>query len=460
MKILRVGIFITLPVLGFFAYSAVSPDYRYRVVIDPGHGGLSLNPVSLHGDKYDPVEKKYLSAYQQGAEYKNLHESEIAYEIALQVKDILDLTKTPGGREKFHQVLLKYDPLAETPREPIQVILSRKKGYPVDDYDRYEGKTDKDYNADFRLFDFPDFVSGDRLPGLISRINELRPDLVVSLHLDSEGPTYGAMASVVTPGYDTYKTALEYANADAGGKRKILREFKKGPYENWIQMNGSRSGFEWFLCDAWIYFTGFWSVRNGLAADPSIFRGIRQDYVDWAYQGNSWRLTPEETRALKSRGLPSLQNFQPTGAFWERERSQPEAWRREGGIEGIGGDNLYSSNELLRFIRLGLLANRAMSEKSLPDVREPHWSTWSLPTYVNAVSAYIELGFLNNRYDRARIEKWKSLHAEAIAAGIYSLLYGLHRPDVKIPDMPVGKPLDLEKYKNIDGRDYFKDVVR
>jgi hypothetical protein len=455
MKKSKIFLIVFFLVLIVIIYLSVLTLPRYTVVIDPGHGGLSLNPISIHGDKYDPVGKKYLGAYQQGADYKNLNESEIAWDIGVQVKEYLELTHSRKGRVEFHKMLLKYDPKAELPGEPVGVTLSRENGYSMKDFDRYERKTDKDYNAPFRLFDFPDFATSKRSPGLISRINSKKPDLVVSLHLDSDGPTYGALAPVVTPGYDTYKLALDYINADDAGKRKIHREFVKSPYLNWIQMNGGRSAFEWFLCDAWIYFTGYWSYKNGLNPDPKTFRGIRQDDVDWKYQGNSWSAATNGGLSI----MPHLKDFKPSGAFWEREQSEPEKWRREGGTEGVGGDNLYSANELLRFIRLGLLANNAMPEQQLPDIREPHWSTWSLPTYVNAVSAYIELGFLNNRFDRARIEKYKKIHAEAIAVGIYSLLYGLHESEIKAKDMPVGKALDVNKYKNLHGADYFKLVT-
>ncbi|MDH4261962.1 MAG: N-acetylmuramoyl-L-alanine amidase [Spirochaetia bacterium] len=445
---------IPLILAGIIFYSTAS-SYKYTVVLDPGHGGLSLNPVSLHGDKYDPVGKKYLSPYQQGADYKNLYESEIAYEIAVGVKNLLDLSRSREGRLQLHKILLKYDKNAEAPKEAINVIMSRDDGYPMKDFERLDGKTDRDYNAPYRLFDFPDFTTSKRSLGLISRINAHEPDLVVSLHLDSVGPTNGAMAPVVTPGYETYKQAIDYINGTDSEKRKIKSEFKKSPYLNWIQMDSSRSAFEWFLCDAWIYFTGYWSYKDGLNPDPFLFRGIRQDYISWKYQGKSWDFRADETKPTPIH----LKSFIPSGEFWKRELSEPEKWRRENGTEGVGGDNLYSANELLRFIRLGLLANQAMPEQKLPDIREPHWSTWSLPTYINAISAYIELGFLNNKYDRERIEKFKEIHAEAIAVGIYSLFYGLHISDLKAKDLPTGKALDLNKYKTYNDSDYFKSVM-
>lgn len=457
---MKLRFFFILVALLAFLYEALSfGPSRYVVVIDPGHGGLSLTPISLHGDKYDPIQKKYLAAYQEGASNHKLHESEIAYEIGSRAKEILDLTNSAKGREEFRTILGKYTDSPPEKIEPVKVLLSRDSGYPIADLGKYDGKTDRDYNELYRLFDFPDFKSGERRKGLISRINEKKPNLVVSIHLDSNGPPRGAMAAVVTPGYDTYKMALDYVKGDAESRKKIHKAFMESPYLNWLSMGGYRSSFQWFLCDAWIYFTGYWSNAGGLEANTKKYRGLRHDMVSWKYDGGLWD-NGKDSQLMNSHKISDLRDFPLDAAFWEREASEPERWRRENGKEGVGGDNLYSSNEILRFIRMGLLVNKDLSEKALPDIREPHWSTWSLPTYLNAVTAFIELGFLNNRYDRARIENYKNSHAEGIAVGIYSLLFGLHVKKVKPLDMPAGDPVDFERYQNYKGSDYFKSVSR
>lgn len=452
-----VGIIVVCALFVFYIVYGFNSSARYTVVLDPGHGGLSLEPISIHGDKYDHDQAKYLAAYQEGASCGNIFEGEMAYEIALAAKEILDLTRTSSGRVEFQKILLRYSPSADVPREPINVILSREKGYSHDKYNTFNNTKDEDYNAPFRLFDFPDLKTSHRKPGLVSRMNSESPDLVVSLHLDSIGPTNGAMAPVVTPGYSTFQIARDYIMADSKTRREIKRDFQKSPYLNWVQMSGSRSAFEWFLCDAWIYFTGYWSTKNGLNPDPDSYKGLRQDMISWAYSRKSWE---DQNNPDKMAGLPDLKNLNLGDPFWQREVSEPENWKREGGMEGVGGDNLYSANEIMRFIRLGLFAHDALPEKKLPDIREPHWSTWSVPTYINAINAFIELGFLNNRYDRDRLLKYRDIHAEAIAVGIYSLLYGLKISPHNINDMPTGTPLNLERYKNYQGSDYFKSVMR
>ena len=49
----------------------------YRVVIDPGHGGVNLSPRSLHGDRYDTISEKYLSKFVPGAKYRKYEEKRI-----------------------------------------------------------------------------------------------------------------------------------------------------------------------------------------------------------------------------------------------------------------------------------------------------------------------------------------------------------------------------------------------
>ncbi|MFA5519352.1 MAG: N-acetylmuramoyl-L-alanine amidase, partial [Spirochaetota bacterium] len=44
----------------------------YRVVIDPGHGGVSLPDKQKHGDRYDLISGKYISYFAEGAQRKNI----------------------------------------------------------------------------------------------------------------------------------------------------------------------------------------------------------------------------------------------------------------------------------------------------------------------------------------------------------------------------------------------------
>ena len=444
---------------GFVLYGGYEPE-SYIVVLDPGHGGRDLLPKSVYGDKYDPLIGEYRDHFRPGAQHKGIIESEEAYSIAEQTYEILELTHTEKGRKEFEEILKKHSNFSGSinweNQKPIKVYLSRVANYSKN----YDFKK-TDINAPYRLYDFPDIYTGETQKGTISRINDLNPHLVVSLHFTSgRKEKYGALASVVTPGYDTYKMALDYVRTKSTSqKQKLRRKFFASPYANWMVTNDSRTHFQWFLCDAWIYFTGFWSKKDGLSADKKKFRGYRHNMVHWAYSDSGdWVETAKKHPSDSAYSL-NLNDFIPEGPFCEREKDVPERWRRTEGEEGYGGDNLYASQELLRYVRNGMIANKVNSKKTAPEILNPYLSTWSVPTYLNAISAYLELGFLDNKYDRERLLKHKKVYAESLAVGIYSLFYSLDSKANSADDLsPKGKRINFEKYENYNQENYFKKV--
>ena len=155
------------------------------------------------------------------------------------------------------------------------------------------------------------------------------------------------------------------------------------------------------------------------------FRGLRHNMVSWSYQNKA------EVSAAHLRG------FQPIGPFWEREQGKAEVWRREGGPEGYGGDNFYAAQQLLRFSRSSLILDKVDTERTAPEIIAPFVSTWSVPTYVNAVSAFLELGFLSNALDRKRLTKHIDSYATGLAAGIYSLCYSMDTSKTSLKVKPL-----------------------
>jgi len=445
---------------GFLLYGGYEPD-AYIVVLDPGHGGRDLLPKSVYGDKYDPLLGEYRDHFRPGAQNKGLIESEEVYSIAEKTYKILELTHSSEGQKEFEQILKKYSKnignINWENQKPIKVYISRIPGYSKE----YLSKK-TDINAPYRLYDFPDIYTGEMQKGTISRINALNPHLVVSLHLTAgRKEKNGAIASVITPGYDTYKMALDYVRTKNVSKRqKIRRKFFASPYANWMVSNDSRTHFQWFLCDAWIYFTGYWSKKDGLSADKRKFRGYRHNMMQWIYADKEDWVETAKKHPPNSPYSFDLLNFTPEGPFWEREKDIPERWRRTEGEEGYGGDNLYASQELLRYIRNGMIVNKVNSKKTAPKILNPYLSTWSVPTYLNAISAYLELGFLDNSYDRERLVNHKQVYAEALAVGIYSLVYSLQQDSGSKDELlPKGKPINFEKYENYNEENYFKKVT-
>ncbi|HRP70956.1 MAG TPA: N-acetylmuramoyl-L-alanine amidase, partial [Turneriella sp.] len=190
----------------FFSIIPTIPVFAYRVVIDPGHGGRDLIPHTLYGDKFDRRQGVYLDKFREGARARGVWEFEVMYDIATKVKVLLDKTTTSEGKRDFKKILQKYGRLKANEVNPIEAYISREGGY-IENY--FENREDP--NARFRLYDYPNYKTGEIEPGTISRINALTPELVITLHLThTEAPVQGGMATVITPGYQTYKTALAY----------------------------------------------------------------------------------------------------------------------------------------------------------------------------------------------------------------------------------------------------------
>lgn len=81
-------------------------------------------------------------------------------------------------------------------------------------------------------------------------------------------------------------------------------------------------------------------------------------------------------------------------------------------------------------------------------------STWAVPTYVNAIAAFVELAHTTSKRDHLRMAKHRQIYAEAIAVSAYSLLYGLEQKSAK--SFPKGEPLNLARYQKLAGGNYFR----
>ncbi len=422
----------------------------YRVVLDPGHGGLNIMPRSVYGDKYDPINKIYADNFRPGAYHEGIWEHEEVYKIARLIQSYLFLTRTKSGKIKFQKIMRKYSKKALYKIYPIDVYISRENSYAMNYFDIYE-----DINALYRLYDYPDIRTNKMKKGRISKINSYKPHLVVTIHLTrGQRNKMGALNSVITPGLDTYKIALEYAKASNQDKKDIMNQFLVSSYQNWFKVAG-RDHFESFLLDACVYFTGYWCDRINLSAIEDKFKGYRHNMFSWKYADQPNWIDRAIRHPKNSQYSKNLKDFTLEGPFWQREQGREERWRREGGIEGYGGDNLYASNELLRFLRKGFLVNKVHPKEKLPQILEPYISTWSISTYVNAVVAYIEIGYLDIEADFNRILNHKKEYAESIAVGIYSLFFSSNQlKDNQKKNFPWGRKIDFKKYKN-----YFSKVI-
>nr|WP_245915609.1 N-acetylmuramoyl-L-alanine amidase [Leptospira johnsonii] len=425
------------------------PKRTYNIVIDPGHGGLDLKPKEEHGDKYDPISNKYLEPYKAGAQTKSRRESEVVLALAKEVKEILDLTKTPEGFETFRTYAKKFtnDTL---PWIRIDSDLTREETAKEEGAD-----LSSDPNAFYRLYDYPDKKSGKIKPGRISRINAARPYLVLSLHLNPSWKGHpGGMAAVLSPSYRTFYNLRKISEG------KSSKSFEEGPWSEWMRFKMEWSRLENAVADAWIYFNGYWPNKSGKKTDLSNFEGYRQNMVTWKYADPSGWI---DKAVLDGPGPYAKKHseYSAKGKFWDRERGEPELWRREDGAEGFGGDNHYAAAELMRFLQYGLrtLPNQEEELSNPGPINKPYISTYSLPTFINAISAYLEIGYIDKEKDMKILTQRRRDTAISLAVGLYSLFHGIKIKPADLPYVPKGKKIDWQRYENLKEGNYFR-VVR
>ncbi|RPI94501.1 MAG: hypothetical protein EHM32_06720 [Spirochaetales bacterium] len=435
-------------VLAMFAFllvpqSIVRREFpAYSVVLDPGHGGMSLPDRSRHGDRYDALSGTYLQPFKEGASWGAIEEHAVVYEIARKAADIIAMCGEGGDFNRFSRLLERY---SAVPPRRVFVDVSLSRG---DSRDRGGIRRREDPNGEFRLFDHPG-PDGKMRPGRISRINAMRPHLVVCLHIARSGsPYFRGMNPVIAPPFGFMYKGLKVLR----GEKSDRSFFFSSPYAEWFDESNDRTGYKWFLNDSMLYFGGFPLDARG-KVDMAGFKGYRHNMVDWPYRDSpGWenvaRSHPDYTPYAANPGTISL-----TGRYWDRERSEFERFRRDGGEEGYGGDNHYASAEIIRYILMALRLNNV----GHPDQRlsKPYVSVWHMPLFLNAITAFMELGYFNRPQFRYILTARQDEIAEGIAVGVYSLLAGMEPRDGGGARGPRGKRIDLEKYRDSNEKSYF-----
>ncbi len=418
----------------------------FSVVLDPGHGG-KYEPARFNsGDHWDPFSKTFLLPYNFGAQSNGIYEHEWTLQVAKKVDALLALTKTEKGFSDFAKILQKYmnDPGATVRRVRINSILTRKFSH-----DSEPDKNVANINNKYRLFDSPASFNGktpsaEMALGRISYINQISPDLVVCLHVNSS-PSKSArgMSAVIAPHFQFFSNVNNLITASGAGaspNKTYNRENNYGQVADFITATFKKLSTidtRTIISDTATYFTGFRAFTNK-------FIGLRYLMVTWRYNTNS----PLSSFIL----------------FFMRENSIYECYKRSGGPEGYGGDNFYSSQELIRFIRLSLMNNfsslygaaNAQADELLGKHGEPFISDWAIPLFTNAITAFIEIGYLSNSKDRMLLKNNQDAIAEGIAVGIYSLFAGIEIKKQPNLETPKALPIDFTKYgRNKTSNGYF-----
>jgi len=417
----------------------------FRVVIDPGHGGVLLKDKKKHGDKFDIISAEYLDYFAEGAIYKDIYEHEIVYSIALKAIQLLSYCSKDGDYQQFKKILKKYTS-GPVKKIYIETLLSR--GEPID---KHEIKKKDDPNAEFRLYDFPG-PDGDMKMGRISKINEYKPHLVVSLHLaKSASSDYKGMNGIIVPPYNVLKKGLLRLQCD-----DILKDLNDNSIlSSWFRQSNSISSRYAFYDDSARYFTTY-----GLTKDYKInhddYNGYKYNMVTWRYRDKACWEVEAVKHLSNSKYSSDYKTFREEGSFWEREKSIYEEYRRGSSFENFGGDNYFATYEIIKFVLYSLNEAGVSHRDKIPG--KPYISTWSVPMLINAISAYIELGYLDRKWDREVLLYRQDEIAEGVAVGIYSLFTGIDHIHGKFKHKPSGKSIDLKRYSITKDESYF-DIV-
>lgn len=391
---------------------------EYRIILDPGHGGISERASLNKGDHWDIKARRFLTNYNFGAACAGECEHAIVLDICSRTLAILQKANTDEGWREFSKMLSEYGVMRpeEYRRIKFDARITR-----TDSHESLKYKGDDNVNRHFRLFDSPENFDSKKqpsqklFPGRMSKINAETPELVMCVHVNSStNHSMRGPASVIIPGYrvfDFVKTVK-----DRLGMRSAMTYFW---VLSWFYYDNMVLGkLSDLINDCDTYFTGKRTATKG-----SI--GKRWQMVQWRYSEDD--------------EYNNLLSYKNPDSYWHRERSAEESMRRDGGPLGFGGDNFYASEEVLKYIRLGLWQDyaskgvKAAVETSavktpceyLGNHGRPFISDWALPQLINAVTAYIELGYLENPEDRNILLNKKDVIARSIAVSTYSLLCGM-----------------------------------
>ncbi|MFA5479974.1 MAG: hypothetical protein WC337_08095 [Candidatus Muiribacteriota bacterium] len=413
---------IILFVFTHLSQENISVREEIIICIDPGHGGKPEFGNRFGGDQWSSENKTFNSFYNYGAELNDFHEHEYVYELGEKVMEELLLLNTEEGIQKAYKFLSDSGiNFLDKKNIIFKPFLSRSESY-----DKRQDSEEININKFFRLFDSPvdpREENFDIFPGRLSNINKVKPHLTLSLHINYvESQKYSGFHSFFAPSFHEFKYIYDNRN-----DVEKIKKHELFPY--WNVSSVSRSIEDWMINDSRTYFTGFRNTGH--------FIGRRNTMVTWKYNEMQNFLEKEiDTDLLESN-------------FFEREKSKYEKWRRSGGHEGIGGDNLYLSQESLRWISYLFAVNNKIDVNIL----EPRASDFSIAIYNNSITAGMELGNIYSERDR----KFLIENSDEIARYMaYSMLCILNRVELSDKNtinniIPKTNMLDLKKYGN-----YFK----
>ncbi|MBU1076912.1 MAG: hypothetical protein KKH98_06430 [Spirochaetes bacterium] len=415
---------------GAFILRVHSQTSRFKVVINPEHGGRQAVATTKDGDRYDPINHKYTVNYDQGVETSELSEYDILYRLSLKIKKKLNNSQSWWSWGQFEKILTKYGKKKKYDKIVFDTELTKKA--------RSKRDLKKDINRRYRLFDHsPRSILKSSKMGILSLVKKFNPDIVINLNFNYKGSSDNDLFSITVPDVGFFKYIKDKII------NKDLNFIKHQKIINAWYGSGKNAKIKNLLNDTWVYFTGL--LPDGTLVSPSKeFLGHGQNLLMWKYSDKDYienyrdpGTHPQYARYLK--------NFKPVGKFWEREAHDAEKLKRAEGDHNMG-DNTYMSEEMIKYI-IAILNYKSDAESRSIRKGRPVFSYDPFPLYVNSLVINVNLGSILNSSAKKIFTERQEEVSDAVCVALYSICKGFELKDLSASDIrPDGNPVDFKKY--------------
>lgn len=428
-------IFITI-----FTIREITKPLYIVVAINPNHGGRQAKASHLDGERYNELNRRFTVDYEEALYFQGLSEFELLSRLSKNIYNLLRLTQTSSGWEEFEKILKKYSqyPDMELKRVIFEPLLTKETNYKY-----YEKRGETDINKYFRIMDSPTKSLLKKYHrGILSFLYKYKPDIILSFDLNYKGSDTEKLFSINVPSYTFFnyiKSIIIQSNFQQLIDTKE-REFKYIIKHWWG--NDSQERTKNLLKDTWLYFTGYLPQNNFLKPDLNKFLGLGYNMFDWDFRDSARWYKEYDNKGDNPHYNTDLKLWQASGDFWEREQMEIEKKRREDGKLSYGGDNLYASEEIIKYIQ----AIFATEDFHIP-VSEPVFVYDEISLYTTGISININLGSIYKKNTLELLAKYNEKLSRAICVGLYSIAQG-YKIDQKLKEisLPVGAPIDFKLY--------------
>ncbi len=415
-----------------FIYRVYNKKPSFKVIINPAHGGKSATASQFDGDRYDPVIMGYTKDYKEAYNIGDISEFDVLLRLSKKIQERFDYTISSWGWKKFEALLKKYGKFSEYKAIDVNSEITKEHNYKY-----YEKKNKKDVNEKFRLFDYRSSgVIKKNSNGILSLINKYKPEIVVNLDFNYNSKDDKELFSINIPDilfFDYIKDKIINKDLNFEKYQDIINNWYGKTKEEKIRN---------VIIDTWIYFIGVIPDKSGFAPSDK-FLGYGSNLLEWKNKDEKYVKHYKNKDKYPQYNI-DLKDFKEKGQFFKREKYKLERYKRVEGTHKIG-DNMYASEEILKYIFSILTLNNNKNIKRITKIK-PVYRYNEIALYANSIVINVNLGSIFDKDIQEIYTKNLDEAADAICIGIYSICQGYSLKSDKGRYLPDGKPIDFKKY--------------